>query len=212
MEETALLVAMQRIVGRIQIENDLLRWRLVCLEEEVDEQALDRARIMPDLVVAVVGPQRRVLQSVERALARERGAVLALGPELAGQRRQHRVVAQVIVVDQVLVTERDAEHPLRHHRRDRVLDLRLGTVVDEARGEPPDHANRPIGRAEQQPAGVRGVVTTVKRGDHLAPLDHFITEQVAATLCPHRGIPPERLNSLSQKNYRRSRAPMHLPP
>ena len=166
---------------------------------------------MPDLVVAA-RRQRRVLEPVQRALAGERGAVFALGLELAGERRQHRVVAQLIVVDQVLVAERDAEHPLRHHRRDRVLDLRLGAVVDETGREPPDQTDRPIGRAEQQPAGVRGVVPAIERGHHLAALDHFITEQVAATLCRHRGAPLRQLKSLWQKSYARFRAPMHLLP
>ena len=73
-----------------------------------------------------------------------------LAVELAGERRQHRVVAQLVVVDQVLVAERDAEHPLRHHRLDRVLDLRLDATVVEAGREPRHQADRPIGRAEQQ--------------------------------------------------------------
>jgi hypothetical protein len=46
----------------------------------------------------------------------------------------------------------------------------------------------------------------------LATLDHFITEQVTATLCRHRGTPLRRVKPLSQKNYRRFRAPMHLFP
>ena len=153
-----------------------------------------------------------MLEPVQRALAGERRAVLAPGLELAGERRQHRVVAQLIVVDQVLVAERDAEHPLRHHRLDRVLDLRLGAAIGEAGGEPRHQADRPIGRAEQQRAGIRGDLAAIERGHHLAALDHFITEQVAATLCRHRGAPLRRVNSLSQKNYRRFRAPMHLLP
>jgi hypothetical protein len=47
----------------------------------------------------------------------------APGGELAGQRRQHRVVPQLIVIDQILIAERDAEHPLRHQGIDAVLDL-----------------------------------------------------------------------------------------
>jgi hypothetical protein len=31
-----------------------------------------------------------------------------------------------------------------------------------------------------------------------------------ATLCRHRGTPLRRVKPLSQKSYRRSRAPMHL--
>ena len=98
MEEAAFLVAVQRVIGGVEIEDDPAWRRLVRVEEEVDEQALDRFAVMADFMVAR-GADRGVLEPVERALAGERGAVPALGLELAGQRREHRVVAQLIVVD-----------------------------------------------------------------------------------------------------------------
>ena len=121
----------------------------VRLEEEVDEQPLDRRAVVADLVVAR-GLGRRMLEPVQRALAGQRRAVLAPGGELAGEGREHRVVPQLVVVDQILIAERDAEHPLRHHRLERVLDLRLGAAVGKAGREPTHQADRPIGRAEQQ--------------------------------------------------------------
>ena len=39
MEELALLVAMQRIVGGIEVEDDLFRSLRVSFQEEIDEQA-----------------------------------------------------------------------------------------------------------------------------------------------------------------------------
>jgi hypothetical protein len=209
-EEAAFLMAMQRIVGRIEIENDLLWRRVVGVEEELDEQPLDRRRIMANLVVTR-GSRGRVLEPVQGALAGKRRAVCTLCLELAGERCQHRVMAQLIVVDQVFVAERDAEPPLGHHGRDGMLDLRLGTAVLEAGGKPSDQIDRAIGRPEQQRAGIRGHLTTVERRHHPAAFDPFIPEQVAATLCRHRGAPLRSDNSLSQKNYRRSGAPMHYP-
>jgi hypothetical protein len=58
----------------------------------------------------------------------------------------------LITVDQILVAERDAEHPLRHHRLDRVLHLRLRATIGEAGSEPTHQTNRPIGRSKQQRA------------------------------------------------------------
>jgi len=52
------------------------------------------------------------------------------------------------VVDDVLVAERDAEHPLRHHRRDAVLDLAPGSAISKAGRKSGDQANRPVGRTE----------------------------------------------------------------
>ena len=93
MEEPALLLAMERVIGRVEVEDDLLRWSLVRLEEQIDEQVGERRRVVTDLMIAVIGPQRRVLEPVERALAGERRAVLPLRLELAGEQREHRVVA-----------------------------------------------------------------------------------------------------------------------
>jgi hypothetical protein len=208
-EEAAFLVAVQGIIGRVEIEDDLARCGGVAVEEEVDEQTFDGRRIVPDLVIAA-RPRRRVLEPVQGAFAGERGAVLAPGGELAGKGRQDWVMPQLVVIDQVLITQRDAEHPLPHHGFDGVLDLVLGPTISKAGRKSRDQANRSIGRAEQQPASVRGGVPAIKRGHDLAALDHFITEQVAVTLCRHRGAPLHRPNCLSQKSYRRFGAPMHL--
>ena len=118
---------------------------------------------------------------------------------------------QLIVIDQVLAAEGDAEHPLRHHRLDGMLDLRLDAAVVEAGGEPRHQADRAVGRPEQQRPGVRGDLTAIECGHHLAPFDDFITEQVAATLRRHRGTPLNSIKSFWQNDFRPFRAPMHLP-
>jgi len=43
-----------------------------------------------------------MLQPVQRALVRCGSAVLALGRELAGEGREHRVMAQLLMVEQIL--------------------------------------------------------------------------------------------------------------
>jgi hypothetical protein len=209
MEEPAFLVAVQRVVGGVEIEDDPARRRLVRFEKEVDEQALDRFAVMADLMVAR-GADRRVLEPVQRALAGKRGAVPASRLELAGEGCEHRVVAQLIVIDKILVAERDAEHPLRDHGLDGVLDLPPDPAVIETGGEPLHQADGPVGGPEQERSGIRGDLPAVERGHHLAPLDHFKPEQVAATLCRHRGAPLQRVKPLSQKNFPTFRAPMHL--
>jgi hypothetical protein len=56
---------LQRVVGSVEVEDDLL-WRLlVGFEEEIDEQAFDRGRIVAHLVIARrFGPAQ--LQPVQR--------------------------------------------------------------------------------------------------------------------------------------------------
>ena len=51
-KEAAFLVAMQRIIRGVEVQDDLFGRRCVRLEKEVDEQAFNRRAIVSDLVVA----------------------------------------------------------------------------------------------------------------------------------------------------------------
>jgi hypothetical protein len=53
----------------------------------------------------------------EASMSGQGRAAAAAGLELAGEDRHRRVVAQLVVVDQILIAERDAEHPLADQRR-----------------------------------------------------------------------------------------------
>ena len=63
MEEAALLMPVQRVVGRVEVENDLL-WRpLVRLQEQRHQERLDRRFVAGDLVIT-----RRFLPAVPDSL------------------------------------------------------------------------------------------------------------------------------------------------
>ncbi len=101
-------------------------------------------------------------QTIQRALARERRAVTPQGGELAGQDRQHRVVSQLVMIDEVFVTQRDAEDALHQQRLHRVLDERRMACIGEAAGQPAGQTDHPVGGAQQRagiqrdPASVEG--------------------------------------------------------
>ena len=117
MEEPALLVAVQGVVGGIEVKNDLLGRRAVRVEKDIDEDMLHRLRIVADLMVAGASLPRRVLQPVDRALPRQRRAILALRLQLVGEQRQHRITAKDIVVVDVLVAQRDRDEALSRGKR-----------------------------------------------------------------------------------------------
>src|SRR5437588_8026437 len=99
-KEPTLLMPVQRIVGGSEIGDDLL-WRMVVrLHEQIDKQRLDPGAVPGDPMIAgrlYAAP----LEPVECALAGQRRTILATGRQLAGQHRHGRVVAQLVVVDQV---------------------------------------------------------------------------------------------------------------
>ena len=93
---------------------------VVRVQEQIDEQPLDRRRIVAHLVIARRARPAQ-FQPVQRRLAGQRRAVRPLRRKLAGQHRQHRIVAQFIMVVEVLIAQRDADHPLHHQVSDLVL-------------------------------------------------------------------------------------------
>jgi hypothetical protein len=151
-----------------------------------------------------------MLQPVQRALAGQRSAVRTPRRQLAGEHGQRRIAPQLVVVEQVLVAERDAEDALADQSGDLVLDPLRVAGIGEASGEAPHQPDGPIRRPEQQSAGIRGDRSTVEAGHHSAALNRCKREQRRATLRLHRGPPLHRRKALSQKNFRRFRAPMHL--
>ena len=190
MEEPPLLVAVQRVVGGVEIEHDLLR-------------RAGRGRRGRAPRTAPRSPRRRgrsggsgqlrrgaVLEPVERALAGERRAAAVPRLQAAEHHPEHRVVAQPVVVDQVLIAERDAEHPLPDQRRHLVDHPLRRPAVGEAGREALDQPDRPVGRPEQQPARVRRDRAAIEIRHHRTAIDRCESHRLRATLCRHRGDSP----------------------
>jgi hypothetical protein len=144
-EKAPLLIAVQRVVGGVEVENDLRRRMLVRIDEQIDKRCFDRLWVVADPVIGgrLVGAQ---FEPVERRFARHGGAVPMPCGELAGQYRHDRVMAQFVMIKQILIAECHAEHPPADNRRHRMLDLILRPVVAEAPRKPLDQPGGPVGR------------------------------------------------------------------
>ena len=139
-----------------------------------------------------------VLEPVQRGLARQDGASLAPRSALLGQQRQHGVVAQLVVVGHVLVSQGDARDALAHQRPHRVLDAARVPVVLEAGGDLVEELSR-LGRlAQEQCAGVGRDGPAVEGGHHLASAQGLLRERELGTLCRHRSLGVEVGNSASR--------------
>lgn len=77
------MVPVQRIVRGTQVENDLSRWPLVCLQEYIDQQPLDRFPVVGGLVIA-----RRVRPAPARVAEQK------LRPVPAGNKAQNCIARQ----------------------------------------------------------------------------------------------------------------------
>jgi hypothetical protein len=108
------------------------------------------------------------LQPVQRRLAGNRRAILAPRRELARQYRHHWIVPQLVVVVEILVAERDSEHPLTDQGRNLMLDIFRTPLVAKAQRKPVHHSDRSIGRSQQQRSGVGGDQPAIECRFHTA--------------------------------------------
>jgi hypothetical protein len=142
-------------------------------DEEINQQGVRLGRVEVDLVILRAMALGPVLQTVQRALAGQGLAVAAMSLQLAGQHRQGRVLAQFIVVVEVLISQRQTEDTLAHQRLQSVLDQARVAAIDEAAGEPPHQLKTPVHLPQQQRPGVGRDHTTVEAGHHLLALHCF---------------------------------------
>ena len=106
-EEASFLVPVKRIVGGIQIQDDLFRCLPMRGQEYLHEQPVHRCVVRCDFLVASlgIGRLRGQFQTVQRAFSRQ---YLFLGIRLLYQHRQQRVLPQLLVIIEIFVTEGQA--------------------------------------------------------------------------------------------------------
>ncbi len=209
-EEPALLMAVQRVVGGVEVQDDLLGRLRVGVKEQVDEQAFELGRAGRELVVAG-GFGAAEFEAVQRGLAGQRGAAaVPPGGELAGEGCHDWIVAELVVVVEVFVAERYADDALQDQGLDLVLDEQWIARVAEAGRHAPGQPDRTIRCTEQDRASIGGDAPTIERGHHGPAFDRCKLEQGWATVRQHRDHPLRRSKALLQKNFRLFRGPVHL--
>ena len=106
------------------------------------------------------------------------------------------------MVVEVLVAERNPEHPLADQRSHCMLDQVLAAMIAKAVRKPIHQTDRPIGRAQKQRTRIRRHQSGIKCRFHSAAFHDSKIKPVCATLCRHRGAPQIVGKSLSQNNFR----------
>ena len=179
------------------------------LQKQVNQKTLDGDRIGTNLVVS-----RRLqpaqLQPVECRFAGHWRAIFAARFELARQNRHHRIMAQLVMIVEVLVAERNPKHALRNQRLYCMLNIFLPARVPETGGKSSHHANRTIRRTQQQRPRIRTDHPAIEGRYDFATFNSSKSKQICATLCRHRGA-PRISRSRSRKTAfadRRSDAPI----
>jgi hypothetical protein len=125
-EEALRLMAVERDIGRVQVQHDLGGRRGVRFQKQIPQQPVQRLGRVCDLVIAAAAAGQ--LQPVQSAFARQLLVQLAL----AGQQPEKRIRAQLLMIVEVFVAQRQPVDALRQHLRQRVLDQQRRAAVAEA--------------------------------------------------------------------------------
>ena len=159
-KEPALLLAMQRRVGGVQIDDDPFGRLDLRLQIHLHQQPVDGRGVVADLLVAVLGGASlsRALQTAQRGLAGQRFARLAF----ASQQAHQRIIAKLVVVIEIRVAQRQRVDALRHHFSHAVLDSLLAAEVGEAACQARQQPDPTLGAPQQQRTGIRRHSSTVE--------------------------------------------------
>jgi hypothetical protein len=196
-EEASELVAMQGIVGGIEVQDEACGRRRVLLQEGIHEELLQAVHVADNLLVAAVGvgADGRQFEAVESTLAGQRlatiagsKAVVAGGIGLADQDGEQRIEAESVVVVEVFVAQAQAEDTLAEELGQGVFDELGVAIVGEAACEGVEEAEGVIDFAEEQAARVRGDDAAIKGGDDLAGSEVLEIEAEGVTVCAHGAV------------------------
>ena len=152
-EEAELLLAMSRIVGGIDIEQNLAAL--------ADLVATETDELLAEQVVDVhqIASGRRVLPAAERGLRTERVAEFVIGDDL-----QHRIVAQTIGVVGVFVSGDDLVDALPQQGQRIMAHAVVLPRIAEPRGPVAGQMMALIEGAQRQQTGVAGDLAAGKIG------------------------------------------------
>ncbi len=93
--------------------------------------------------------------------------------QLAGQHAECRVLAQLVMIIEVLIAQHQAKDPLPNQCLDAMLDVARIATVGEAFGEPTDQSKAAIHLSQQQGPSVRGDIAAIETGHYCSPFDRF---------------------------------------
>jgi hypothetical protein len=105
-------------------------------------------------------------------------------------------VAQLVVVVQVLVTQRLPVDALRHQGLDLMHDILGGTPVTKAARHRCGQAHGPVGLPQQQRSGIGCRRPALEIGHNLAASEPFKNQLSVATVCRHRLSPSDQSKRL----------------
>src|SRR5579883_1459450 len=176
MEETTFLLAVDAIVGRVEVEDQVLRRGGVGGDELIDQDLGDL-----DQCLSIDA----VLQTAE---SRRRGEGLIRLGQFAGGDLEGQVIAEGLMVVEILVSQGQRRDPLGDHGA-LVMDDEHGmTRIWDRRVKGVEESDAVIDLAEQEGPGICGNLSTQEVGDDGLGVEPGKSQRIAVTVCHSGGL------------------------
>jgi hypothetical protein len=95
-------------------------------------------------------------------------------------------MAQVVMVADVLIAERNPDDPLSDQSRQAVDDKISRAVIDKAAGDPADQFDGSVSMTQQQRSGIRRHRAAFKISNRTAAANAFKFKLLGPAVCRHR--------------------------
>ena len=154
-KKTAFLLSVDWIVSGVQINDDLLWRNFVRSDKDFDEKTIDFHRAM------AIGAILKAAQC---------GAACEWTVALTNDSSQQRIVAQGIVIVEILVGVGDPKDPLTEHVEDGMLNEGGIAIIGNELRDPSQEIEVGIGLGQQDAASVRRDVPALEVDFHWASL------------------------------------------
>ena len=192
MKEALFLLAVQGIVGGIEIENDSVGSFSEAVEKNLDEQLFDRFGIRGNPVVTALSGLRMQskLDSIQRAF-RGQGRTVMAGPLalIAGRigftdgGGEQGVDPEPIMIVEVFISQRQTEDPLPQQLFEAVLDAARISGIDETIGKAVTNAQFLVQAPQCHNAGIRRKMTALEISGHNTSSRALQLEAFGFTVC-----------------------------
>src|SRR5665213_867278 len=193
-EETPLLLAVDEVVGGVEIEDQVLGRIEMGGEELIDQDLGDLDQGL------AVDPVFQAAKGGRRGEGRRRIGVRS-GGELQGG-----IEAESLMVVEILVAQRDGEDPLSEHGLLVMHDDRQPAWVGDDAIEGVEEPEPLAELAKEQSTGVGGEPSAVEVGDDGLGSDPGKVEGVAVTVCHSGGLAVRGLGLVANPKLTRSKA------
>ena len=190
MKEDSLLRSVQRVVGRVKIQNDFPTPARDRFDSLLNEQPLNLPGLGQYLLVATITPERAEFHPVQCRVPRQRlsfgrlaNPILSEHVLLPGHQRAERIIPQPILVVEIFVAQRQRLNPLIDQFLHAVFHQWLKTMIRKTSRQPVQRPSLELDLPNEEQSSVAAQMAPAKIHRHFPPQMGLKFKSFLPTVC-----------------------------